>query len=100
MEFGETFEETVRREIMEEYCVRPTKLELCGIKNVTRQYGRVKTHWVALVFTARVNPKNCAIGEPVKIDELGWFPINRLPKNLHSQTKRDMQIIKKAGVKL
>lgn len=100
MEFGETFEETVRREIMEEYCVRPTKLVLCGFKNVIRKNGRVKTHWVAVVFAARVNPKRCAIGEPAKMDEIAWFPMNRLPKELHSQTKRDIAIIKQSGISL
>lgn len=100
MEFGETFEETVRREIMEEYCVRPTKLVLCSFKNVLRTKGRVKTHWVAGVFVARVNPKHVRIGEPEKMDDIGWFPINRLPKRLHSQTKRDIAIIKQSGVKI
>lgn len=100
MEFGETFEETVRREILEEYCVKPTNIELCGIKNVLRLNDKKKTHWVAVVFIAKVNPKQCAIGEPLKMDEIAWFPMNRLPKNLHSQTKRDMLIIKKSGLKL
>lgn len=100
MEFGETFEEAVSREILEEYQVKPSKLELCGFKNVLRQNGKTRTHWVACVFLARVNPKKVGIGEPKKMDEIGWFPVNRLPKNLHSQTRRDIKMIKKAGAKI
>ncbi len=44
MEFGETFEEVVRREILEEYKVKLTKLQLCGFKNALRQNGKTKTH--------------------------------------------------------
>src|SRR3989338_5752465 len=88
MGFGETFESAVRREIKEEYCVRPTKLTFCGVTNVLRKNGKTKTHWVALIFAAKVDPKKVKIGEPDKMEEIGWFRTNKLPRHLHSMLKR------------
>lgn len=101
MEFGETPEQAVTREIIEEYCVKPTKLQFCGARNALRvnQYGE-KTHWVALLYVAQVNPKKVSIGEPDKMAELGWFQMNKLPKPLHSAFKDQVKIIKKFGVKI
>ena len=100
MEFGETFEQAVKREIKEEYCVSVKNLTFCGTNNILRTNGGKKTHWVALVFSGQVDPKKVKIGEPEKMDELGWFNSRRLPKPLHSQLKRHLVIVKKAGVKI
>lgn len=100
MEFGETPEEAVTREIREEYCVKPTKLQFCGMRNALRNNNGTPTHWVALLFVARVNPKKVAIGEPEKMEELGWFRLNKLPKPIHSAFHDQIKIIKKSGVTL
>ena len=100
MEFGETPEQAVLREIKEEYCVEAKKLQFCGVRNALRMNGETKTHWVALLYVARVNPKHVSIGEPDKMDELGWFQMNKLPKPLHSAFKDQAKIIKKFGVKI
>lgn len=100
MEFGETPEQAVTREIMEEYCVQPKKLQFCGVRNALRKNGVVKTHWVALLFVAQVDSKKVQIGEPDKMEELGWFRMNKLPKPLHSAFLDQMKIINKFGVKI
>ncbi len=100
MEFGERPEETVAREIQEEYCVKPKKLQLCGVRNVLRMNGAVQTHWVAFVFVAQVNPKKVKIGEPEKMEELSWFSLTRLPKPLHSAFDAQLKMIKKFGLKI
>ena len=94
MEFGETFEKTVRRGIKEEYCVEPEDLKFCGANNVLRKNGRKKTHWIAVLFTAKVDPEKVKIGEPRKIDEVRWFPFNKLPKPLHSMLKQHLKMVK------
>ncbi|MBI2052790.1 MAG: NUDIX domain-containing protein [Candidatus Ryanbacteria bacterium] len=43
MEFGENFEEAVRREIKEEYHVEPEDLKFCGVTNVIRNNKGEKT---------------------------------------------------------
>ena len=100
MEFGETPERAVVREIQEEYSVQPKNLQFCGVRNVLRMNGTVQTHWVAFVFVAQVNPKKVKIGEPEKMEELAWFPLTKLPKPLHSAFDAQLKMIKKFGVKI
>jgi 8-oxo-dGTP diphosphatase len=83
LEFGETFEEAVTREVREEYTAEPREIELLGVRNVLRE--EPPSHWVAIVFAVRVDPAAAAIGEPHKFDELGWFSPAALPTPLHSQ---------------
>src|ERR1051325_9102051 len=52
MEFGEEFDEAVKREILEEYGDSPTDLKFIGPYNILRQNGKDKTHWIALLFFA------------------------------------------------
>jgi len=98
MEFGETFEETVRREIREEYGVPVKKLQQIGAFNVLRKNEAVETHWVKVLFVALISPKGVRIGEPEKMDEIGWFPVTKLPKPLHSNTRKDFAVFKKLGI--
>jgi 8-oxo-dGTP diphosphatase len=81
LEFGETFEQAVTREVSEEYATRPLAVDLRGVRNVIRG----DSHWVAVVFEVRVDPGAVAIGEPHKFDALGWFAPDQLPAPLHSQ---------------
>lgn len=84
MEFGESFEETALREIREEYCCKPLKLTYCGVNNVIRMHNNQKTHWVCIIFAAQLNPTEVGIGDPEKMEEIRWFPKDKLPSPLHS----------------
>lgn len=99
MEFGETPEEAVKREIFEEYCVKAKDIQFYGIRNALRQNGKQKTHWVAILYTALVDPKKVKIGEPDKMDELGWFRVDRLPRPVHSAFRDQLRILQESGVK-
>jgi 8-oxo-dGTP pyrophosphatase MutT (NUDIX family) len=83
LEFGETFEAAVTREVTEEYATGPREIELCGVRNVLR--ADPPSHWVAVVFRVRVDPAAVSLGEPHKFDALGWFDPDDLPAPLHSQ---------------
>ena len=85
MEFGETFEDTVRREIREEYGVEPERLQQVpeATASVVRDNNGTKTHWIAFRFVAKVPREDVKIGEPESMDEIGWFPFDQLPDNLH-----------------
>jgi 8-oxo-dGTP pyrophosphatase MutT (NUDIX family) len=88
LEFGETFEQAVTREVGEEYATGPVEIELRGVRNVLRG----SSHWVAVIFRVRVDPAAVSIGEPDKFDALGWFDPGDLPAPLHSQLRATLDI--------
>lgn len=95
LEFGETFEEGVLREIKEEYCCDVLDLKLIGPYNILRvNHENKKTHWVAILFLAQVDPKQVKIGEPDFMDEIGWFAEGNWPTPLHSNFHLAYQMIK------
>ncbi|MDD5726793.1 MAG: NUDIX domain-containing protein [Patescibacteria group bacterium] len=94
MEFGETFEEAAAREIREEYCVEPLDLVRASVANVIRDNQGVKTHWLAVVHVALVDPSGVRIGEPEKMDEIGWFKVDELPEPLHSMLMNHFNLVK------
>ena len=95
MNFGETFEEAVRREIKEEFCCVPQELHFSGVQNVLRMNNSVQSHWIAVIFAARLNPNEVAIGDPDKMEEIQWFRLNSLPTPLHSMYLQHFQYAKK-----
>ncbi|MFI7544018.1 NUDIX domain-containing protein [Actinoplanes sp. NPDC049599] len=91
LEFGESFEAAVTREVREEYATEPREITLLGVRNVIR--ADPPSHWVAVVFAVRVDPAGVAIGEPHKFDELGWFRRATLPSPLHSQLEPALALL-------
>lgn len=85
LEFGDTVEDTLCKEIKEEYCTEVVDFEFLGYRDVRRVSGGKKTHWVALDFKVLVNPEKVKNGEPHKFDELKWFKVEDFPESLHSQ---------------
>ncbi len=88
LEFGETFEQAVIREVGEEYATVPAQIELRGVRNVLRG----DSHWVAVVFRVLVDPAAASIGEPHKFAAIGWYRPDELPTPLHSQLPATLQI--------
>lgn len=86
LEFGESFEDAIRREVMEEYGVEVLDIRYLGTRNVIRTNKSGKeTHWIANGFAVLVDPADVKIGEPEKMNELEWFSLDKLPTPLHSQ---------------
>lgn len=94
MEYGETFEEAVRREIMEEYCVEAEEVRQVTAVNVLREHEGSQTHWIAVLHAVKVNPKGIMIGEPNKMDEIGWFHPDEFPEERHSMLDRHFNEVK------
>jgi hypothetical protein len=42
-----------------------------------------------------VDPTKVKNNEPEKIDEIGWFSLDKLPSPLHSQTRDEVSLLKK-----
>ena len=98
IEFGETIEEAVRREIKEEISTVPLDMEFLAAYDVHRTQKGKKTHWIQVMYAVVVDPKKVKIGEPDKIAEIGWFKFKDIPRPRHSQLDRELEIMKKAGI--
>lgn len=94
MEFGETFEDTIRREVLEEYGAQAKEIEYISSTNVLRENNGQKTHWVKNLHWVLVDPKEVKNNEPNKIEEIGWFTLSNLPKPLHSQHHIEVKMLK------
>ncbi|MEK7105991.1 MAG: NUDIX domain-containing protein [Patescibacteria group bacterium] len=87
VDFGDTVEDTLRKEIEEEYCVEPISYEFLGYIDNFRDINGTKTHWIAFQFIVEVDRDNVKNGEPHKFEELGWFRLDNLPSPAHSVRK-------------
>jgi len=89
VEFGETIEEALKREIKEEVGVEIKVIrQLSFHQNIDE--GK-KMHWLSFGFLAKCvsgSVKNC---EPDKHDELKWFSLNDLPTPLDNLTKESIE---------
>jgi len=85
LEFKDTVENTLRKEIKEEYCTDVLDYKFLGYRDVHRVINDKQTHWIALDFKVRVDRSKAANGEPNKFDQIGWFKIDNFPSPLHSQ---------------
>lgn len=99
IEFGEAVEDAVRREVMEELTTEPLEVEFLTVYDAHRVAadGR-SSHWVAIMHVVKVNPATVSIGEPHKIDEIGWFTSANLPEPLHSQFWKSYKIALQRGI--
>ncbi|PLW79714.1 RNA pyrophosphohydrolase [Candidatus Woesearchaeota archaeon] len=85
LDLGLSIEETLKKEIMEEYCTKVLDFEFIGYRDVFREHDGKKTHWLMMDFLVLVDREKVKIGEPHKMDEIGWFKIGNLPSPTHSQ---------------
>lgn len=94
VEFGETLEHAIKREIKEEYGVDLILFEQLPAQN--HLIPKEHQHWVPSSFVSRIKdnqpPK---ILEPEKCDAIGWFKLTDLPRPLSIITKLDLKTFKK-----
>ncbi len=98
LEFGEaSFEECLRREIREEYCTDVVRAEFVAVRNMLRSHNGAPTHWVGVLYFVEVDPAQVNIGEPEKMDDIGWFSPDELPSPLHSQLLGAIELVRQKG---
>lgn len=95
VEFGETLEEAVHRELAEEYLTKPLSITKTRSGTALRQNNGQLTHWVYVNYKVLVNPDDIKIGEPHKVDEIGWFTEETLPEPLHSMFPIALEVARK-----
>lgn len=91
VDFGEKLEDAVKREIREEYGVDIDIIE--QFPAADHLIPEEKQHWVATTFLCKVKDgQTPKILEPHKCDEIGWFPLDKLPSPLSIITKIDLKV--------
>jgi ADP-ribose pyrophosphatase YjhB (NUDIX family) len=85
LEFNDTVEDTLKKEIKEEYCTNVLDYQFLGFRDIHRVNEGKSTHWIALDFKVLVNREKVKNGEPHKFDEIGWFKLREFPQPMHSQ---------------
>ena len=101
VEFGASLEETVEREVKEEYGTKPLDtIWVPTAETILRTQNGVDSHWLALLYVVLVDRDEVRIGEPEKMDELGWFRRDDLPNPRHSQFDRFLEVIDRANQKI
>lgn len=78
VEFGETLEETARREVFEETGLEVIDLEIICVNNII-EYNK---HYVDVEFRASVKPGEPEVREPDKLESWGWYSLEELPNPL------------------
>ncbi len=91
LEFGETPEQALWREIEEEYGCSGQITSTLPPNSFFNEANAQPTHWLILPYIVQVNRAEVKLHEPEKMDELGWFTLNSLPEPLHPGVKKDLE---------
>jgi len=94
VEFGETLENALVREIREEYGFVIDVVQLLDVVN--HILPEEKQHWVSPTYLCRYKNGKPCIKEPHKCEEIGWFNIGAIPsKDLSKASQKSLQSLKK-----
>lgn len=94
VEFGETFEQSIKREIKEELDIEIEIIELLGICD--HIIPDEHQHWVSPTYICKIKKGVPKILESEKCDRIGWFTLKEAEKlPLSIVTKYDISLLKK-----
>jgi len=93
VEFGETFEQAIKREVKEEHGIEIEIIELLGICD--HIIPNEHQHWVSPTYICKIKKGIPQIIEPDKCEDIGWFTIEEAEKlPLSIVTKYDISLLK------
>lgn len=94
VEFGETFEEALKREVKEELGVEIEVGELLGVCD--HIIPDEKQHWVSPTYFCKIKKGKIKIMEPEKCDDMGWFTLEETENiPISIVTRYDIKALKK-----
>lgn len=89
--FLEDPDDSVLREVKEEYGVEGEIQERVPPYSIIRKHNGLTTHWLALPYFINVDVTKAQIMEPGKFSEIGVFTLDDLPQPLHSAVILSME---------
>ncbi len=90
VDFGETLEEAVKREMKEEYGVEIVIMKQFPAEN--HLIPAENQHWVATTFLTKLKAGEMPrIKEPHKCEAIGWFALDKIPSPLSIITQLDIK---------
>ena len=94
VEYGETLEHAIAREVREEYGI---EIEVLGLLDVVNHLiPEERQHWVSPTFLCRIASGIPRIREPHKCDDIGWFAIDEIPaERLSLASKKSLSSLRK-----
>lgn len=98
IEFGESIDDALVREVSEELLTEPYDITFLVAYDAHREHNGDKTHWICLLHSARIDPSKIKIGEPTKISQLGWFGLADIPTPQHSMLHKALSAAQEAGI--
>lgn len=94
VEFGETLQQALKREIKEEIGIEIEVISLLQVADHILE----KEHWVSPTFICKIISGTPTIMEPEKCDRLEWVTIEEAEKlPLSEVTLQDVAVLKKIG---
>ncbi len=97
-DFGETLEECVRREVLEETGLKVGKIELISLADELKYIESDGKHFVNIGFKAEYIGGEPDIKEPEKCMEWKWWKQDAIPNNLLEGTSLIFKALKRGTI--
>lgn len=98
VEFFDTIEDSIIREVKEEVDVDIKIISLIGVTNhIVKKEG---VHWVAPTFLTKIVGGQIKNMEPEKHKDIRWFPVVDLPENITITTQKAIEYLSNNKVQL
>lgn len=92
LEFGESPDIAVLREIKEEYCCDGIIDEVLPVLSFFEELDGRDKHWIVIPHVVKINREQVNNGDLKSIDELGWFKLNDFPEPLHDNVAKELKM--------
>ncbi|MGE0130745.1 MAG: NUDIX hydrolase [Blastocatellales bacterium] len=94
IEFGESFEQTARREVREETGLEIANLRLLSVGNYIFNREDGARHYVDVDFVCEALAGDPQLTEPEKCDGWDWYDLDDLPQPLFIVTRRMIESLR------